>query len=221
MISSFWQEDVDTFRKKQYKTFKNSIKWIWKTLSGEACRPQQCPAHQGFPPPPQGSCAQWLLMTSRGCTPPSGEEPPGPRLNWGLSFPPQPCKPCFGMSFPNFHHSGSGSCSNYNPICTVRTLWLLAQARHLFMKLPRRGREPKQQSRPFLAATLPKAGCSMSCSEASTPAPSNPRMSDNNTQKESNTKDFQCDRCPRKFTRRENLARHAKSRGSTILLCQS
>ena len=139
----------------------------------------------------------------------------------GLALPPQPCKPCFGISFPNFHHSGSGSCSNCNPRCAARTLWLLAQARYLYMKLPRRGREPKQQSKPVLAATLSKAGCSISSSETSTPAPSNLRVSDNNTQKEFNTKDFQCDRCPRKFTRRENLARHANSRKSTLLLRQS
>jgi hypothetical protein len=82
------------------------------------------------------------------------------------------------------------------------------------MKLSRRGREPKQK--PVLAAILSTAGCSMSSSETSTPAPSNPRVSDKKTQKESNTKDFQCDRCPRKFTRRENLARHANSRGSTL-----
>jgi hypothetical protein len=33
-------------------------------------------------------------------------------------------------------------------------------------------------------------------------------------EKEAGTKDFQCDRCPRTFTRRENLARHANSRRS-------
>jgi hypothetical protein len=123
--------------------------------------------------------------------------------------------------FTNFHHSGSESCGNYNLRCAVRTLWLLAQARHLFMISPRRGRQPKQKSKPVLAATLSKPGCSMSSSETSTPAPSNLRVSDNNTQKEFNTKDFQCDRCPRKFTRRENLARHANSRKSTLLLRQS